>query len=78
MKKNWPFCLSRELKICLRFFSWVWRSCQFSIAHELARVIFKFKRDGFLETLGPAGTNTMNTLCVTSFITIPGNLTRSI
>lgn len=40
-------------------------------------MIFMFKRDGYLETLGPAGTNTMNTLCVTSFITNPGNLTRT-
>ncbi|KAL5527557.1 hypothetical protein ACEPAG_6358 [Sanghuangporus baumii] len=32
------------------------------IAHELSRVIFRFKRDGYLETLGPAGTNSMNTL----------------
>lgn len=27
----------------------------YSIAHELSRIIFRFKRDGFLETVGPAG-----------------------
>jgi len=35
-----------------------------SVAHELSRLIFGFKRDGFLETVGPAGTNTMNSLYV--------------
>ncbi len=25
------------------------------IAHELSRLVFRFKRDGFLETIGPAG-----------------------
>lgn len=29
------------------------------IAHNLNRVLLKFKRDGFLETVGPAGTNQM-------------------
>ncbi|THH33003.1 hypothetical protein EUX98_g1224 [Antrodiella citrinella] len=32
------------------------------IAHELSRLIFLFKRDGYLETVGPAGTNAMNGL----------------
>jgi len=32
------------------------------IAHELTRRIFKFRRDGYLETIGPAGVNAMNTL----------------
>ncbi len=27
-----------------------------SIAHELARMLFAFRRDGLLETVGPAGT----------------------
>jgi len=31
------------------------------IAHELARILFAFRRDGLLETVGPAGVNTMNT-----------------
>jgi len=31
------------------------------IAHELARMLFAFRRDGLLETVGPAGMNTMNT-----------------
>jgi len=31
------------------------------IAHELTRVIFKFKRRGYIDTLGPAGFNAMNT-----------------
>ena len=26
-----------------------------SIAHELNRIIYQFRRDGFLETIGPAG-----------------------
>jgi len=30
------------------------------IAHELARMLFAFRRDGLLETVGPAGVNTMN------------------
>jgi len=30
------------------------------IAHELSRLIFLFKRDGYLETVGPAGTNALN------------------
>ena len=33
-----------------------------SIAHELSRALFKFRRDGYLETVGPAGVNAMNTL----------------
>lgn len=33
-----------------------------SITHELSRMIFHFKRDGYLETMGPAGTNAMNQL----------------
>ncbi|KAH8118527.1 UPF0187-domain-containing protein [Phellopilus nigrolimitatus] len=32
------------------------------IAHELSRMIFKFRKDGYLETIGPAGTNAMNAL----------------
>ncbi|CDO69047.1 hypothetical protein BN946_scf184834.g54 [Trametes cinnabarina] len=30
------------------------------IAHELSRTLFKFRRDGYLETVGPAGVNAMN------------------
>ncbi|KZT03398.1 UPF0187-domain-containing protein [Laetiporus sulphureus 93-53] len=30
------------------------------IAHELSRAIFLFKRDGYLETVGPAGTNALS------------------
>ncbi|KIJ69470.1 hypothetical protein HYDPIDRAFT_172861 [Hydnomerulius pinastri MD-312] len=32
------------------------------IAHELSNAIFKFKREGLLETVGPAGTNAMSGL----------------
>ncbi|KAI5124785.1 hypothetical protein M0805_005419 [Coniferiporia weirii] len=32
------------------------------IAHELSRSIFNFRKDGYLETIGPAGTNSMNAL----------------
>ncbi|OSC97655.1 UPF0187-domain-containing protein [Trametes coccinea BRFM310] len=32
------------------------------IAHELSRTLFKFRRDGYLETVGPAGVNAMNQL----------------
>ncbi|PIL30455.1 hypothetical protein GSI_07154 [Ganoderma sinense ZZ0214-1] len=32
------------------------------IAHELSHALFKFRRDGYLETVGPAGVNAMNTL----------------
>ncbi|KAI0831798.1 UPF0187-domain-containing protein [Trametes gibbosa] len=32
------------------------------LAHELSRSLFKFRRDGYLETVGPAGVNAMNTL----------------
>ncbi|KAI6028345.1 Bestrophin, RFP-TM, chloride channel-domain-containing protein [Pisolithus orientalis] len=32
------------------------------IAHELSGAIFRFKRDGLLETVGPAGTNAMSAL----------------
>jgi hypothetical protein len=28
-----------------------------SIAHEIARMLFAFRRDGLLETVGPAGTS---------------------
>jgi len=31
------------------------------IAHEITRMLFAFRRDGLLETVGPAGVNTMNT-----------------
>jgi len=31
------------------------------IAHELTRMLFAFRRDGLLETVGPAGVNAMNT-----------------
>ncbi|KAI0048564.1 UPF0187-domain-containing protein [Auriscalpium vulgare] len=30
------------------------------VAHELTRMIFAFRRDGLLETVGPAGVNAMN------------------
>ncbi|KAJ6546485.1 Bestrophin, RFP-TM, chloride channel-domain-containing protein [Mycena vulgaris] len=33
-----------------------------AIAHELTRLIFQFRREGFLETVGPAGTNAMTGL----------------
>ncbi|KAF8627895.1 hypothetical protein AX15_004191 [Amanita polypyramis BW_CC] len=33
-----------------------------TIAHELTRILFNFRREGFLETVGPAGTNQMNQL----------------
>nr|VWO99095.1 Uncharacterized protein [Ganoderma boninense] len=33
-----------------------------AIAHELSHALFKFRRDGYLETVGPAGVNAMNTL----------------
>ncbi|THU99393.1 UPF0187-domain-containing protein [Dendrothele bispora CBS 962.96] len=32
------------------------------IAHEITRMLFWFRREGLLETVGPAGTNTMNQL----------------
>ncbi|KAH9890712.1 UPF0187-domain-containing protein [Cubamyces lactineus] len=32
------------------------------IAHEISRSLFKFRRDGYLETVGPAGVNAMNQL----------------
>ncbi|EIN08069.1 hypothetical protein PUNSTDRAFT_135584 [Punctularia strigosozonata HHB-11173 SS5] len=32
------------------------------LAHEINRALFLFKRDGLLETVGPAGTNAMNVL----------------
>ncbi|KAH7340324.1 Bestrophin, RFP-TM, chloride channel-domain-containing protein [Rhizoctonia solani] len=32
------------------------------IAHELTRLIHKFRRSGMLDTIGPAGVNAMNTL----------------
>ncbi|KAI0792902.1 Bestrophin, RFP-TM, chloride channel-domain-containing protein [Abortiporus biennis] len=32
------------------------------VAHQLAKLVFLFKRDGYLETVGPAGTNSINTL----------------
>lgn len=31
-------------------------------------MVFLFKRDGYLETIGPAGTNALNTLYVASFV----------
>ncbi|KAK2460556.1 hypothetical protein APHAL10511_007026 [Amanita phalloides] len=34
------------------------------IAHELSRTLFKFKGEGFLETVGPAGTNQMSQLII--------------
>ncbi|KAJ7694166.1 Bestrophin, RFP-TM, chloride channel-domain-containing protein [Mycena rosella] len=33
-----------------------------AIAHEITRLIFQFRREGFLETVGPAGTNAMTGL----------------
>jgi len=32
------------------------------IAHEISRLLFFFRREGYLETMGPAGTNAMNAL----------------
>jgi ion channel-forming bestrophin family protein len=32
------------------------------IAHELARMVYLFRRDGFLETIGPAGLNSMSAI----------------
>ncbi|KAI0303471.1 hypothetical protein B0F90DRAFT_1711301 [Multifurca ochricompacta] len=32
------------------------------VAHELTRMLFAFRRDGLLETVGPAGVNTMNAI----------------
>ncbi|THH09237.1 hypothetical protein EW146_g8737 [Bondarzewia mesenterica] len=32
------------------------------LSYEIARLLFGFRRDGFLETVGPAGTNAMNLL----------------
>ncbi|GJE97953.1 Bestrophin, RFP-TM, chloride channel-domain-containing protein [Phanerochaete sordida] len=45
------------------------------ISHELARMIFMFKRDGYLETIGPAGTNAMNQL-VQSMVDALSNMER--
>ncbi|KIJ27858.1 hypothetical protein M422DRAFT_215649 [Sphaerobolus stellatus SS14] len=33
------------------------------IAHEVTRLLYKFKRSGYLEVVGPAGTNAMMQLC---------------
>ncbi|KAF7338456.1 hypothetical protein MVEN_02071600 [Mycena venus] len=33
-----------------------------AIAHEITRCLFNFRRDGFLETVGPAGANAMTAL----------------
>ncbi|KAJ7046579.1 Bestrophin, RFP-TM, chloride channel-domain-containing protein [Mycena alexandri] len=33
-----------------------------AIAHEITRLLFQFRREGFLETVGPAGTNAMTAL----------------
>jgi len=33
-----------------------------AIAHEITRILFLFRREGFLETVGPAGTNAMTAL----------------
>lgn len=30
------------------------------IAHQLSRLVFRFRRDGFLETVGPAGANSLS------------------
>jgi len=35
-----------------------------SIAHEISRALFAFKREGLLENVGPAGVNAMQTLFV--------------
>ncbi|KAI0811202.1 Bestrophin, RFP-TM, chloride channel-domain-containing protein [Irpex lacteus] len=45
------------------------------IAHELGRTIFKFKRDGYLETVGPAGANALNTI-LQSMVDNLGNMER--
>jgi len=45
------------------------------IAHELGRIIFKFKRDGYLETVGPAGANALNQL-VQGMVDVLGNMER--
>ncbi|THG97184.1 hypothetical protein EW026_g4768 [Hermanssonia centrifuga] len=45
------------------------------IAHELARMIFVFKKDGYLETIGPAGTNAMNQL-VQGMVDMMSNMER--
>ncbi|PPQ66842.1 hypothetical protein CVT26_009621 [Gymnopilus dilepis] len=45
------------------------------IAHELSRAIYGFRRDGFLETVGPAGTQPSSRFKRT--VAIVGNLTRA-
>ncbi|KAG8993736.1 hypothetical protein FRB94_006375 [Tulasnella sp. JGI-2019a] len=37
------------------------------IAHELTRIIYKFRRRGYIDVIGPSGFNTMNT-CVTVLV----------
>ena len=43
-----------------------------SIAHEISRVLFSFKREGLVETVGPAGANAMQQL----FVHFPTNRHR--
>jgi len=55
--------------MCLFLFRLCWSSYHFlrvlvsdatrtpSIAHEITRILFSFRRDGLLETVGPAGTS---------------------
>lgn len=38
----------------------------FRIAHELTRALYNFRKEGVLETVGPAGLNAMNTSYVYS------------
>ncbi|TFY80474.1 hypothetical protein EWM64_g3539 [Hericium alpestre] len=45
------------------------------IAHELNLTLFKLRRDGFLETVGPAGMNAMN-LLIQSMVDQMTNLER--
>ncbi|KAF9230783.1 Bestrophin, RFP-TM, chloride channel-domain-containing protein [Melanogaster broomeanus] len=46
------------------------------IAHEISNSIFRFKREGLLETVGPAGTNAMSALRVSLPPTIVGTSTE--
>lgn len=42
----------------------------YSIAHELARMVYQFRRDGCLETVGPAGTYSSSLVPGSAHITL--------
>lgn len=63
-----PLPLMYEFLLVSSFFNLIFSS---RIAHELSRLVFQFRREGFLETVGPAGANGLSQLYIFSILHVP-------